>query len=312
MLEPRRLPPLNGIRAFEAAARTGAFTTAAAELHVTPAAVSRLVRLLEQRLGVALFDRHANRLTPTPAGEAFRAGLTPLLDRLARLTAEVVATGGAQVLTIGVGPSFAIRWLIPRLADFTRRHPGIEVRIATGGVAAPFAEGWSCGIRLGDGGWPGLVAELLVAADLIPVCAPAVAARLQGPAQLPPAMLLRVAHAPGDWSRWAEAAGVPGLRAAGPVFDYYGQAQQAAADGVGISIGIRPYVDDDLAAGRLVTPFALAVPKGGGWYLVHHPDRAGDPALAAFRGWILAAAGSGQSAGQARAPHHLGSEQGIA
>lgn len=295
MLEPRRLPPLNGVRAFEAAARTGAFTAAAAELNVTPAAVSRLVRLLEQRLGVALFDRHANRLTPTPAGEAFRAGLTPLLDRLARLTAEVVSASGAQVLTIGVGPSFAVRWLIPRLADFTRRHPGIEVRIATGGAAAPFAKGWSCGIRLGDGVWPGLLAEPLVAADLIPVCAPAVAARLRGPAELPPGMLLRVAHAPGDWPRWAEGAGVPGLRAAGPVFDFYGQAQQAAADGVGIAMGIRPYVDDDLAAGRLVTPFALSVRKAGGWYLVHHPDRATDPALAVFRRWILAAAGGGAS-----------------
>lgn len=294
MLEPRRLPPLNGVRAFEAAARTGAFTAAAAELNVTPAAVSRLVRLLEQRLGVVLFDRLANRLTPTQAGEAFRAGLTPLLDRLARLTAEVVASAGAQVLTVGAGPSFAVRWLIPRLADFTRRHPGIEVRIATGGAAAPFAEGWSCGIRLGDGNWPGLVAESLVAADLLPVCTPAVATRLRRPADLLPVTLLRVAHAPGDWPRWAEAAGVPALRAAGPVFDFYGQAQQAAADGVGIAMGIRPYVDDDLAAGRLVAPFAVSVPKGGGWYLVHRPGRAADPALAAFRGWILAAAALGR------------------
>lgn len=290
MPEPRRLPPLNGIRAFEAAARTGAFTTAAAELNVTPAAISRLVRLLEQRLGVILFDRHANRLTPTAAGEAFRAGLTPLLDRLARLTAEVTASGGVQVLTVGVGPSFAVRWLIPRLADFTRRHPGIEIRIATGGAAAPFAEGWSCGIRLGEGAWPGLVAEPLVAADLLPVCTPALAARLRGPADLMPGTLLRVAHAADDWPRWAAMAGVPGLRAAGPVFDFYGQAQQAAADGVGIAMGIRPYVDDDLAAGRLVAPFAVSVPKAGGWHLVHRPGRAADAALAAFRAWILAEA----------------------
>ncbi len=290
MLEPRRLPPLNGVRAFEAAARTGGFANAAAELNVTPAAVSRLVRLLEQRLGVALFDRHANRLTPTPAGEAFRAGLTPLLDRLARLTADVVAAGGQQVLTVGVGPSFAVRWLIPRLADFTRRHPGIEVRIATGGVAAPFAEGWSCGIRLGAGDWPGLIAEPLIAADLLPVCIPALAARLRGPTDLLPGTLLRVAHAPGDWPRWAAAAGHPTLRAAGPVFDFYGQAQQAAADGVGVAMGIRPYVDDDLAAGRLVAPFGIAVPKGGAWHLLHRPGRVGEPAFAAFRSWILAAA----------------------
>ena len=113
MLEPRRLPPLNGVRAFEAAARTGAFTAAAAELSVTPAAVSRLVRLLEQRLGVTLFDRHANRLTPTPAGEAFRAGLTPLLDRLARLpwlsnVMLVSSTSGASGGALSAGDTFSV------------------------------------------------------------------------------------------------------------------------------------------------------------------------------------------------------------
>ncbi len=286
MLEPRRLPPLNGIRAFEAAARTGSFVAAAAELHVTAAAVSRLVRLLEQRLGVALFERQANHLVPTAAGDAFRAGLTPLLDSLARLTAEVVA---ARVLTVGVGPTFAIRWLIPRLAALRDAAPGIEVRIATGGATVPFAEGWSCGIRLGTGDWPGYSADHLVAADLLPVCPPALARRLRAPGDLDPCSLLRVAHAPDDWPRWAAAAGVPGLAAAGPVFDYYGQALQAAVDGLGIAMGIRPYVDDDLAAGRLVAPFATTVPKGMGWYLVYRASRRAEPVFAAFRRWILAA-----------------------
>jgi LysR family glycine cleavage system transcriptional activator len=287
MLEPRRLPSLNGIRAFEAAARTGSFVAAAAELHVTAAAVSRLVRLLEQRLGVALFQRQANHLVPTAAGETYRAGLTPLLDSLARLTAEVVA---ARVLTVGVGPTFAIRWLIPRLATLRAAAPEIEVRIATGGATLPFAEGWSCGIRLGTGDWPGFAADRLVAADLLPVCAPAVGRRLGTAAALDPGSLLRVAHAPEDWPRWAAAAGVPGLTAAGPVFDYYGQALQAALDGLGVAMGIRPYVDDDLAAGRLVAPFATTVPKGMGWYLLYRPSRAADPAFAVFRRWILAQA----------------------
>lgn len=287
MLEPRRLPSLNGIRAFEATARTGSFVGAAAELHVTAAAVSRLVRLLEQRLGVALFERQANHLVPTAAGEAYRAGLTPLLDSLARLTSEVVA---ARVLTLGVGPTFAIRWLIPRLAALRAAAPEIEVRIATGGATVPFAEGWTCGIRLGTGDWPGFAADRLVTADLLPVAAPALARRLRAPRDLDPASLLRVAHAPQDWPRWAEAAGVP-VTAAGPVFDYYGQALQAALDGLGIALGIRPYVDDDLAAGRLLAPFATTVPKGMAWYLVYRPSRATEPAFATFRRWILAAAG---------------------
>ena len=292
MLTPRRLPSLNGVRAFEAAARTGSFVAAAAELGVTPAAVSRLVRLLEERLGTALFDRHANRLVPTAAGEAYRAGLTPLLDGLARLTAEVVARPAAPVLTVGVGPTFAIRWLIPRLAAFMRAHPGIEVRIATGGPMVPFSEDWTCGIRSGAGDWPGFAADLLVAADLLPVCAPAIAARLDRPEALAGETLLRVTHAPEDWPDWAAAAGVPGLRATGPAFEYYGQALQAAADGMGVAMGIRPYIDDDVAAGRLVAPFAIRMAKRNSWWLVHRPDRAGQPAFAAFRGWIMGAAAS--------------------
>jgi LysR family glycine cleavage system transcriptional activator len=290
MLPPRRLPSLNGVRAFEAAARTGSFVAAAAELGVTPAAVSRLVRLLEERLGVALFDRHANRLVATPAGEAYRAGLTPLLDQLARLTAEVVARPAAPVLTVGVGPTFAIRWLIPRLSAFLRAHPGIEVRIATGGPTVPFSADWTAGIRSGAGGWAGFRADLMVAADLMPVCAPATAARLARPADLAGETLLRVTHAPEDWPDWAAAAGVPDLRATGPAFEFYGQALQAAADGMGVAMGIRPYIDDDLAAGRLVAPFAIRSPKRTAWWLVYRPDRAALPAFAAFRDWIMAEA----------------------
>jgi DNA-binding transcriptional LysR family regulator len=175
-LPVRRLPSLNGIKAFEAAARTGSFAAAAAELHVSAAAISRLVHLLEARLGIALFDRRANRLVATAAGRAHQAGLTPLLDALAALTEQVAAPAGPRALTIGVGPTFAIRWLIPRLAGFRRLEPEIEVRFATGGRAVPFADGWTCGIALGDGTWPGLACEPLFAADLLPVCAPALAA----------------------------------------------------------------------------------------------------------------------------------------
>lgn len=140
-------------------------------LNVTPAAVSRTVHPLEERLGLPLFARKANRLSATPAGRSCQAGLTKLFDQLAALTETVKANAGARVLTVGVGPTFAIRWLISRLGEFQKKDPDIEVRFATGGVAAPFNDDWTCGIRLGDGEWPGLVAELLFAADLVPVCA---------------------------------------------------------------------------------------------------------------------------------------------
>ena len=252
----RHLPFMNGIKAFEAAARTGSFAKAGAELHLTPAAISRMVHLLEARLAVTLFERKANRLVPTPAGRSYQAGLTQLFDALAGLTAQVSAMGSARVLTVGVGPTFAIRWLIPRLADFQKRAPDIEVRFATGGEAAPFSDDWTCGIRLGDGNWPDLVATPLFEADLTPVCAPALARRLKRPEDLRAMTLLRVTHAADDWPRWFKAVDLAGLAPKGPKFDYYGQALQAASDGVGVAMGIRPYIDDDLAAGRLVAPFA--------------------------------------------------------
>jgi LysR family transcriptional regulator, glycine cleavage system transcriptional activator len=183
-----------------------------------------------------------------------------------------------------------MRWLIPHLADFRKAQPDIDVRITAGGVAAPFGDDWSCGIKLGDGDWPGLVAEPLFAADLQPVCIPRLAVSLKKPSDLKGPALLRVAHASGDWPLWLKAAGLPRLNARGPEFQYYGQALQAAADGLGIAMGIRPYIDDDLAAGRLVAPFALTVPKGMRWYLVYRSFQATQRDFAAFRRWIIQAA----------------------
>ena len=286
----RILPSLNGVKAFEAAARLGGFAGAAEELNVTPAAISRLVRLLEARLAIPLFERRANGLRLTPAGVAYRDGLTPILDSLSSLTAQVCDAARGRVLTVGVGPTFAIRWLIPRLAAFRAEAPDVEVRITTGGATVPFAEDWTCGIRLGDGDWPGFVAEPLFAADLSPVCAPSAAGRLRKPEDLRRASLLRVSHAREDWPRWFAAAGLSDLRAEGQVFEFYGQALQAAADGLGVAMGIRPYIDDDLAAGRLVAPFALSVPKETSWYLVYRPHRAAEEGFKAFRRWIVGAA----------------------
>ena len=295
MVTSRRLPSLNGLKAFEAAARHGSFASAAAELNVSPAAISRLVHLLEERLRITLFERSANRLALTAVGRAYQAGLTPLFDAIANLTAQVTSGASARVLTIGVGPTFATRWLIPRLTAFQALAPEIEVRFTTGGVAAPFREDWTCGIKLGDGHWPGLVSEHLFPADLSPVCSPRLANGLREPRDLAKATLLRVAHADEDWRLWLDAAGVSRLTPHGPVFDYYGQALQAAADGVGIAMGIRPYIDDDLQAGRLVAPFSLTVPKGQQWYLIYRDIRRDQPDFLTFRNWIVAATGNKSS-----------------
>jgi LysR family transcriptional regulator, glycine cleavage system transcriptional activator len=304
----RRLLFLNGIKAFEAAARSGSFAGAGNELNVSAAAVSRMVHLLEQRLGVELFERKANRLVMTAAGRAYQSGLTPIFDALASLTAQVTAPSGMRVLTIGVGPTFAMRWLIPRLADFRKHEPDIDVRITTGGAAAPFGDDWSCGVKLGDGEWPGLVAEPLFAADLLPVCAPRLAAQLKRASDLRGPSLLRVSHASEDWPLWLKAAGVARVTARGPEFQYYGHALQAAADGLGVAMGIRPYIDDDLAAGRLVAPFALTVPKGMRWYLVYRSFQTGQRDFTAFRRWIIHAAAGPAARGKpiGRVQRHAG------
>ena len=210
----------------------------------------------------------------------------------------MTAIGGSRVLTVGVGPTFATRWLIPRLADFQKKEPEIEVRFATGGATVPFNDDWTCGIRLGDGQWPGFVAEQLFAADLAPVCAPAAARRLKTPDDLRGMTLLRVAHASDEWPSWFRAAGLTKLQARGPEFEYYGQALQAAADGVGVAMGISPYVDDDLKAGRLVAPFPQSVSKGEHWYLIYREARRNETALLAFRAWIMRAASRRRSTQQ--------------
>lgn len=285
------LPPLNGLRAFEAAARIGSFVGAAQELHVSPSAISRLVKLLEQRLGAPLFDRLANGLVLTERGTAYLSDVSSAFQQIAQATERLKAVG-CSALVIGAGPTLAMRWLIPRLGTFQTENPGIDVRLSTAVAGAdPLRPDWTAAIRIGDGAWPGLTSRFLFTADLFPVCAPSVAKPLRAPVDLEQATILRVANAPEDWPLWLEAAGVQDakLRHA-RYFDYAAFALQAAVDGLGVAMARAPFVADDLAAGRLVRPFTTAVPKGKGWYLVYRPDQEHNPVLRAFRDWLLGAA----------------------
>ncbi|HUN51938.1 MAG TPA: transcriptional regulator GcvA [Candidatus Sulfotelmatobacter sp.] len=293
----RRLPSLNALRAFEAAARHKGFTAAAAELGVTQTAVSRLVKGLEQRFGFPLFRRTGNAVALTERGAAYLPGLSDAFDRLAAATDRVLGMAPASVLTIASGPTLAMRWLIPRLPAFQGSNPGVEVRLSTSlpvtaiDDPAPLGPGVTAAIRLGSGQWPGLAAEPLFRADMFPVAAPAVARRLKQPRDLRQHTLLHVLHAPDEWPTWLAAAAVRDIDAdAGPRFDFHAFALQAALDGLGVAMARRPFVADDLAAGRLVAPFALALPKAQSWYLIYRPEALDMPAFAAFRAWLLAAA----------------------
>ena len=287
----RSIPNLNSLRAFEAAARQQSFTAAGDELGVSPAAISRLVKLLEGRLGVMLFERSANRLTLTASGRLYRNGLSPVFDELERLTSQVKDRAQSTILTVGVGPTFATRWLIPRLPEFQVLAPATELRFATGGAAGPFRNDWTCGIELRDGLPDGRKADHLFSADLLPVCSPSMTPDCNRPDVLPPELLLRVAHAPDDWPRWFAANDLPEVEARGPEFEFYGQAIQAAIDGVGIAMGLRPYINDDLSAGRLIDPFGTAISKHKGWYLVYREEVADDDSFATFRTWLMEMAG---------------------
>jgi LysR family glycine cleavage system transcriptional activator/LysR family transcriptional regulator of beta-lactamase len=283
----RRLPSLNGLRAFEAAGRHGSFTAAAQELGVTQTAVSRMVRLLEQRLGFPLFRRHANALELTPQGQAFRSGLTDSFDSIARLAEQVAAMRSGPVLTVGVPPTLAVNWLIPRLIGFYRSHPDVEVRMATGGATRPVRDDWTCTIRRDTDAWPGYIAENLFPSALVPVCTPAIASSLRQPSDLRNATLILVPHLPHEWPCWFEVAGLRPIRPAAEIlFDSNAMAMQAVFDGVGVAIAQLAFVGDALAAGRLVAPFPIVAHTRESWLLQFRPVRRDDPALLAFRDWV--------------------------
>jgi len=283
----RKLPSLNALRAFEAAARLSSFTAAATELHVTQAAISRSVKLLETQLGKRLFERHANALTPTDAARLLLPELTAAFDRIAGAVDRVGGARAGRALIVGVGPTFAMRWLIPRLGRFQAQHPDVDIHITTGGAAAPLRDEWTCSVSLGRDPRAGVTAVPLFSPWYSPVCAPRLAKTLREPKDLYRATLLDVRHAPGDWTLWLEQARLDPAKASNRVtFEFYAFAMQAALDGVGVAIGIEPYVVDDLAAGRLVAPFDLSVRKEQGWYLTFREEAKRNVHFVAFMEWM--------------------------
>jgi LysR family glycine cleavage system transcriptional activator len=290
---PRRLPPLNALPSFEAAARHLSFSRAADELHVTHGAVSRAVRNLEDHLGVQLMTRASRSVRLTPVGASFAAEIRDVLEHLA--AAASAATGQSSgIVSVSTIDSFAARWLMPRLARFRSIHGDIDVRVATSERLADFAsDGIDIAIRCGGGQYPGLSADLLMKEDHFPVCSPEL---LEGrnpllrPADLVRHALLHDVFTV-DWAIWLNSAGVDNADAhRGPTFLSSDHAIQAAVRGEGVVLGRSALVADELAAGRLVRPFELSLPAGFAYYVVYPPRALQRPSVKAFRDWLMAEA----------------------
>jgi LysR family glycine cleavage system transcriptional activator len=290
-----RLPAFSSLRAFEATARLGSVTRAAAELGVSQPAVSQQLRQLEAVLEGPLVRRAAGGVVLTAAGELYAARLRRAFDELQAATDEVLATGAdARVLTLSLLATFAQRWLIPRLAGFQRAHPDLEVRLLTTSRLVDLArEDVDLSIRAGSGRWPGCRADFLIGNRIFPVASPALLARrpVQRPADLEGHVLLRVEAEPRerDWQRWLGAAGVPALEPRGWLtFASSSHALEAAIAGLGVAIGHTPFVIDGLATGRLVAPLSLEVGGEGDYFLVAARAKAERRKITRFRDWLLA------------------------
>ena len=288
----RRLPPLNALRAFEAAARCGNFTRAAQELFVTQGAVSRHIATLEEWLEVKLFDRGRHGIHLTPAGQTYFASTRVALDQIEHGTRQLLQSPDEWLLRIKLPPTCAIRWLIPRLARFHARHPKIDVQITTSHKPTDFdRDDIDVSIHSEPHPPTGPGYRLLFRETLIPVCAPELLQRgdppLRKPDDLAHHALLCSLNRPQDWPTWLAAAGTRGIDGnRGLKFENSALAYQAAAEKLGVMVAVLPFVRDDLASGRLVAPFDLQASTEGGYFMARRSDRPVPQRVRDFEAWM--------------------------
>lgn len=283
-----RLPPLNWLRSFEAAARHLSFTAAAAELHITQSAVSQQVRHLEGFLGQPLFFRGPRSLQLSDAGRRYLPSVENAFAVLAAGTSPFLAPTQPNQLDIKANFAFTLFWLTPRLPAFLARHPEIKVNLATALWPSDFSGvPSSVEIRYGRGTWQGVTSEPLFADHLTPVCAPAVAARLGEPADLKGETLLHGTAMADSWDYWAKATGLPGLRKRGGHYvNAIAPLLEMAKRGLGVALGSLILCRGLIAQGELAAPFELTVPAQDSYHLIL-PERQASPHAEAFRAWLL-------------------------
>lgn len=288
-----RLPPLNAIKAFEAAARLGSFTHAAEELNVTHGAVSRQVRLLEDWLGTRLFLRTSRNAVPTQVGTELLAEAGPALDRLAAVSQRLrEPMPAAQLLRVSALPTFAMRWLIPRLPEFQRDNLGLELQIVTASTPAEQFRMDVDAVISGPGHHSGWVGKCFLGEARLPVLSPGLMAScpLRTPADLERHTLLHAATLRSAWPRWLAAANVPDLKPAREqVFEHFYFAIQAALEGLGVVMGPVALIGSELHAGRLLAPISEPVLKTRGYFFYAPQPSSSTAAITALRNWLIGA-----------------------
>jgi LysR family transcriptional regulator, glycine cleavage system transcriptional activator len=290
---PRRLPALNALKAFEAAARHESFTRAAEELFVTQGAVSHQVKALEEELGLKLFNRERQRLVITEAGREYLTVIRDALDRIALGTERLMQRQSSGALTISTSPDFAAKWLVYRLGRFAEAHPDIALRVSADMHHVDFArEDVDLAVRHGEGDWAGLHAERLAAEQLFPVCSPKL---LGGRTRLRPADVRKfpIIHlgTHKDWAKWLAAAGVTGVDLSqGLVLNRAAMLIDAAVDGQGIVLARTTLSAWDILNGRLLRPFATGLRLSKTYWIACPQATAMLPKIKQARDWMLAEA----------------------
>src|SRR6476660_1639080 len=285
------LPPLNALKAFEAAARHESFTRAAKELCVTQGAVSHQVKALEAELAIKLFNRERQRLIITEAGRDYLAVIRDALDRIAIGTERLVQRQSTGVPTVSTSPDFAAKWLVHRLGHFAEAHAGIDLRVSATLHHVDFArEEVDLAVRHGDGNWPGLDTVRLSSEQLFAVCSPKLLSgrhRLSRPADILKFPLIHM-DSRADWNNWLQEAGLDEAGVThGPVLNRASMVIDAAINGQGVALARTTLAAWDLINGRLALPFPESVPLSKSYWIVCPKATASLPKIATFREWLL-------------------------
>ncbi|GAL56585.1 MULTISPECIES: glycine cleavage system transcriptional regulator GcvA [Enterobacteriaceae] len=293
----KRLPPLNALRVFDAAARHLSFTRAADELFVTQAAVSHQIKSLEDFLGLKLFRRRNRSLLLTEEGQSYFQDIKEIFSQLTEATRKLQSRSAKGALTVSLLPSFAIQWLVPRLSSFNSAYPGIDVRIqAVDREVDKLADDVDVAIFYGRGNWPGLRVEKLYAEYLLPVCSPLLLTGdkpIKTPEDLAKHTLLHDASRR-DWQTYTRQLGLNLNVQQGPIFSHSAMVLQAAIHGQGVALANNVMAQSEIEAGRLACPFNDVLVSKNAFYLVCHDSQAELGKIAAFRQWILAKAAAEQ------------------